>query len=255
LTNLVGIIGVDNSRVDWQQPIDRGPRLARDQLAFLVASAATGLGGTYMLLVAAALLAPIPGLRRFVDDSRWDHFLGGPALIANLFASLLLLVGDRMSRATRSQSLFLVAVNVTGVGFWCAQHAHFFGIPGRIPPLADDPFMALSLRLIALLRIVTLAKLSAEVAVVPGHRDFTSLRRATIHWAVVAFCLWLVLSLTHLDWARRPLAWVNIRDPRWHQVLAGSIFARGISFLFAAILCAQANMSSRSKRKNFVANS
>lgn len=238
---------MDDPLPDWSQVSDRERRLALGQFAFALAAVATGLGGAYQILVFLSIQAPNLGLRRFVDDPRWDLFLGGPTLAANLLAALLLLGGARIHRGWRIRSLLLVMVCAVGVGLWCMAHRHIFGGGDEAPPLGNDPLLVLILRLIALIRIVTLAEMAEVVATEAGKQEFYLLRSTAVRFAWIGFLLWFLVSVTHLH--LRPLRWRNIRNFQTWTMLAFSILSRGLSFIFAAILCGHASASSRTQRQ------
>ena len=228
----------------WAEPIDPRVRLARDRLAFALSASATGMVGAYMLLVTAGMFPPFFRLRPFIDDPRWDLYLGGPSLVANALAALLLLGGNR-AKGTQARAVLLVLACLTGLGFWCAEHAHRVGIGQAGPPLGNDPLRILGIRLVALVRIAVLADLAALSATVRGDSGFDSLRRSAISMATVAFLLWLFVSVVHLDWGAWPLRWRNIRDLNYYLLLAASIFCRAISFGAAALLCGHASARAR----------
>lgn len=244
------VSAVDTYMTDWERSARDASLRARVQLALFLAGAAAGLGGGYMLLVFAALSHP--ALRPFVDDPRWDHFLGGPTVVANVLAALLL-IGCRPERPWRARSLLLLAASAAGLGFWVVEHSHFFGWNRQVHHGAYDPFTVLCVRSIGLVRIVTLADLAAVVATMSGSRESTRLRNAAVGTAMLAFVLWLVLAVTHIDWGAQPLQWRNIRDPHSFGLLAGSIFARAVSAVLAAILCGSAVMTSRGQGKEKMA--
>jgi hypothetical protein len=134
----------------------------------------------------------------------------------------------------------LLAVSAAALGFWCVEHSHYFGWKQQSHRGADDPFTALCLRAITLVRMVTLVELAAVVATVPGGRDFSRLRQSAIRASVLAFLLWLVFALTHIDWEGRPLEWRAIRDPHSYALLVGSILARAVSAGLGAAICGHA---------------
>ena len=214
--------------------------------AFALAAVATGFAGAYLLLVSAALYLPGLALRRFVDDPRWDHLLGGPTLLVNSLAALFL-IGCRAGRHWRATSALLLAACAVGLGFWAIEHAHFFGrvAGGHVGP--NDPLSILCLRLVALLRVAALGGLAAAVPAGSGSQDLARLARVTVGAAVLAFTLWIVLAATHLDLGHRPPRWTNIRDDQSFALLAGSILARAISFVLAAVFCIQASINASGK--------
>jgi len=99
--------------------------------------------------------------------------------------------------------------------------------------------------LIALIRVVTMAELVALFMADLSGRHTLRLGRAAILMACSAFLLWLLLSLTHLDWAQVPPQWRNIQDPRSFALLAGSILARAVSSMLLALLCGRAYADSK----------
>ena len=186
----------------------------------------------------------IPDLRRWVDDPRWDHFLGGPTAVASLLAAFLL-AGLRSDKAWRARSTLLLATSAIWLGFWCAEHSHFFGWPNRGHLGGNDPMTILCLRLISLIRIVTLADLAVAAADLQSNPRAAAFRATTVGTAGLAFVLWLILALTHVDAKQRPPQWRNIGDPISFDLLAGSILLRGSSGVLAAILCGHAFSLSR----------
>jgi hypothetical protein len=227
---------LDQYLPEWDEASQDGSPPDRVRLAVLLAGVAVGLGGAYTFLVFLSLHHPALAFRQFVNDPRWDHVLGGPLVLANLLAAILL-IGCRPEKWWKSRSLLLLAVSAAALGFWGVEHAHYFGWNQPVHRRSDDPFTVLCLRSIALVRIATLADLAAVIATVAEAADATRLRRATVRAAAVAFGLWLLLALTHIDWQHRPLQWGNIRDPVSYGLLVGSILARAISAGMAAILC------------------
>jgi hypothetical protein len=227
---------VDTYLPGWDGSSQDDSAPARARLAFLLAGVAAGLGGAYMFLVFLSMHHPIPAFRQFVNDSRWDHVLGGPLVFANMLAAMLL-IGCRPDNLWKARSLLLLAVSAAALGFWCVEHAHYFGWNQPVHRRSDDPFTVLCLRSISLVRIATLVDLAAVIAAVPGARDSARLRRTAVRAAVLAFVLWLILAVTHIDWGQQPLQWRNFRDPVSYGLLVGSIIARAISAALAAILC------------------
>jgi hypothetical protein len=225
--------------LEWQQFFDDGPRPRLARLAFFLATAATGVGGAYLVLVFASMQISNPALRRWVDDPRWDHFLGAPTAVASLLAALLL-TGLRSEKAWRARTTLLLTVSAVWLELWCVEHSHFFGWTNRPHSGGDDPLKILCLRSIALIRVVTLADLAVAAVDLQGSRGVTALRACAVRAAAFAFVLWLVLALTHIDVNQRPPQWRDIRDPISFNLLAGSILLRGLSGVLAAILCANA---------------
>ena len=215
--------------VDWHRSPDDGPRPARYRLAFLLAAAAMGIGGAYLLLVFASLQVANPDFRRFVDDPRWDHFLGGPLAIADLLAALLL-TGCRPERSWRVRSVLLVTASAVGLGLWCVEHSHFFDWAERAQAGGDDPLTILCLRSVALIRVVALAGMAALAADVQRRGDGATLRDGAIGAAFLAFLVWLALAITHIDLGQLPPRWRDIHDPMSFQLLASSILLRGLSY-------------------------
>lgn len=232
---------------EWDQPATPARGLARQALAFFLATAAMGLGGAYSILVAAAMTIESPPLRQFVNDPRWDHFLGGPLVIVSVLAALLLLGGGRHSGGWMIRCLLFAVVTATGLAAWSVNHAHFFGFGNACHAPDNDPIAILMLRLIALVRVVTLAGLATDVAMASGRMDTSQLRTVAINTAAIAFLLWLFVALTHLNWQARPLAWRNIRDQQAYTMLMLSNFSRGISSVLVAALCAQAFSAARAE--------
>lgn len=230
---------MEADRMDWLRSFDDGPRPTRDRAAFFLAAVATGLGGAYLLLVFTSMRLSNPALRRFVDDPSWDHLLGGPTAVASLLAALLL-TGWRSDKAWRARSMLLLTACVVGMGFWCVEHAHFLGWSNRPHTGGNDPLTILCLRSIALIRLVTLAELAVAAADVRGNRKYASFRAGAVGAAFLAYFLWLILALTHIDLGHRPPQWRDIRDPISFELLADSILLRGLSGGLAAILCGHA---------------
>src|SRR5262249_35031948 len=139
-----------------------------------------------------------PAFRLFMNDPRWDHFLGGPLLVAN-FLSSILLIGCRPGNAWRARAWSLLVVTVGGAGVWCVDHALFFGWHQADHAANQHPVNALWLRVLALVRVVTLAELSALIGTEPEGPSLDSLRGQTIRAATMAFLMWLLLEVTHVD--------------------------------------------------------
>ncbi len=238
---------MDRFLVEEEPPDSLGVRLARDQLAFLLASAASVASGAYVLLVAGRLLFPTPDLRRLVDDPRWDVYFGGPMLVANLLAAILLVGGDRTTRGWRARAWVLAMSCVASLIYWWADHASMFGRGGPILRAAADPIQVFSLRLIVLIRLVTLSELAGWAADDPDRRDFEPLRRLAIGAASLAFALWLLFAITQVRW-EWPLRWRNFLDPQTYLLMLGSTVVRGASSFLVAILCAHASAASRRRR-------
>lgn len=230
---------MDFDMTEWERSTREVSRVVRARMALFLVALASGIGGAYLFLVLAGMHNPDPALRRFIDDPRWDHWLGGPTSIVNLLGALLLL-GWSPEKSWRWQSILLVAVCMGGLGFWVVEHSHFFGWNQPNHRGANDPFTVLCLRSIALVRVVTLTDLAAMVATKSTGKEPAPLRRAAILAAVVAFLLWLFLAFTHIDWANKPLRWQNIRDIESFELLAGSILARAVSYCLSAGLCGYA---------------
>ena len=220
--------------------------MSRARLAFLLATAATGLSGAYYLLVAESLREDIPAFRRVVDDPRWGYYLGGPSLLVNFIAALLL-VGYRSDRRWRGRALPLATVSAAGLGYWVVHHGHLLGL--RVAGLRGDadPLNVLLLMMIALIRIVTLTELAATALGASSTQETSGLRWMALGTAVASFLLWSTLAMTHVRLADGQLRWRDFGHPAWVYVLCMSVLIRAGSFIMAATLCVHAARSLRPK--------